>query len=33
MWAKYEYEIELRLKIVRFSIQFGFDSSTDGKMN
>ena len=33
VWAKYEYEIELRLKIVRFSIQFGFDSSTDGKMN
>ena len=33
VWAKYEYEIELRLKIVRLSIKFGFDSSTDGKMN
>ena len=33
VWAKYEYEIELRLKIVRLSIKFGFGSSTDGKMN
>ena len=31
MWAKYEYEIELHLYVLKFPIKFGFDTIRDGK--